>query len=87
MKTLTIHEAQGQLAQLIAAAYEGESIVLTDGDRRVVLEPRKTLDLEQDSPELEAELLKAANGPHTPYSPEAMRVRCERIARELRQRK
>lgn len=87
MKTLTIREAQGQLAQLIAAAHGGENIVLTDGDLRVALEPQKELNLEEDSPELEAELMKAANGPFTPYSPDEMRARCDEIVREHRARK
>jgi hypothetical protein len=42
------------------------------------------LNLEADSPELEAELLKAANGPFTPYSSEEMREACEKIIREKR---
>ena len=42
------------------------------------------LDLEQDSPELEAELLKAVRGPHSPYSVEEMRAACERVARSKR---
>lgn len=42
------------------------------------------LDLEQDSPELEGELLKAARGPFTPYSSRKMREVCERALRELR---
>jgi hypothetical protein len=35
------------------------------------------LDLELDSPELEAELLKAADGPFTPFSPNELRKECE----------
>ncbi|MEO7297364.1 MAG: hypothetical protein ABI042_02165 [Verrucomicrobiota bacterium] len=34
---------------------------------------------EADSPELEAELLKAADGPFNLYSPDEMRTACERI--------
>ena len=83
MKAISIREAQGQLGQLIAEACNGETIVLTDGDNQVTLAPR-VLDLEEDSPELEAELLKAANGPFTPYSPEEMRMACEKIIREKR---
>ena len=83
MKAVSIREAQGQLGQLVAEACRGETIVLTDGDNRVTLEPR-VLDLEEDSPELEAELLKAANGPFTPYSSEEMRAACEKIVREKR---
>lgn len=83
MKAISIVEAQGQLGRLIAEACRGETIVLTDGDNQVTLAPR-VLDLEEDSPELEAELLKAANGPFTPYSPEEMRAACEKIIRERR---
>ena len=83
MKAISIREAQGQLGQLIAEACRGETIVLTDGDKQVTLEPR-VLDLDEDSPELEAELLKAVKGPFTPYSSEEMRVACERIVREKR---
>ena len=66
MKAIPIQEAQGQLDQLIAAACRGELIVLTDGDKQVTLEPGVPLDLDEDSPELEAELLKAVKGPHSP---------------------
>lgn len=83
MKAISIREAEGQLGQLVAEACRGETIVLTDGDNRVTLAPR-ILDLEEDSPELEAELLKAANGPFTPYSSEEMRGACEKVIREKR---
>jgi hypothetical protein len=83
MKAISIREAEGQLGQLVAEACRGETIVLTDGDNRVTLAPR-VLDLEEDSPELEAELLKAVNGPHSPYSSEEMRAACERVIREKR---
>jgi len=83
MKAVSIREAQSQLSQLVAEACRGETIVLTDGDKSVTLEPR-VLDPEEDSPELEAELLKAVNGPHAPYSSEEMRVICDRILREKR---
>ncbi len=84
MKAFPVQEAQGQLGELIAKACRGEVIVLTDGDKRVTLEPSVALDLEEDSPELEAELLKAAHGPFTPYSSEDMRAACEQVIREKR---
>jgi hypothetical protein len=84
MKAITIREAEGQLGQLVAEACRGETIVLTDGENEVTLSPRPFLDLEEDSPELEAELLKAVNGPHSPYSSEEMRAACEKIIREKR---
>lgn len=65
MKSIPVREAQSQLRQLIAEACRGEVIVLTDGDKQVTLVVAP-LDLEVDTPELEAELLKAANGPFTP---------------------
>ena len=86
MRTVTIREAKEQLSQLIAAAHQGESIVLTDGDRKVTLEPTTQIDPELDSPELEAHLLEAAKGPFTPYSPEEMRERCGEIVRQRRKR-
>ena len=53
-----------------AEACQGELIVLTDGDKQVTREPHMPLDLEKDSPELEAELLKAIDGLFSPYSAE-----------------
>jgi len=44
--------------------------------------PGFPFDLEVDSPELEAELLKAVNGPFKPYSAKEMRAACERALRE-----
>ena len=82
MKTLTIGEAKGQLAELIAEAYQGAVIVLTDGEKQVWLDTHKPLDLETDNPELEVELLKAIQGPFTPYSSQEMRSIGERIIQE-----
>ena len=86
MKAISILEAQGQLGELIAQACRGETIVLTDGDRRVTLEPGITLDLEEDSPELEAELLKAVNGPHHPLRENDLKEIAERALRDHRVR-
>jgi len=79
---LTVGEAQGQLAELIAEAHRGAVIVLTDGERQVWLDTQKPLDLETDNSELEAELLRAIDGPFTPYSSEEMRSIGERIIKE-----
>ncbi len=83
MKAISIREAEGQLGQLVAEACRGETIVLTDGDNRVTLAPR-VLDLEEDSPELEAELLKAVNGPHSPWKPEEFREIADKALRDQR---
>ena len=85
MKAISVHEAAAQLERLVAEACEGETIVLTDGKRQVTLEPR-ALYLEEDSPELEAELLKAVEGPHAPYSTEEMREIADRALRDYRAR-
>ena len=87
MKAVTIREAQGQLGELIAEACRGEFIVLTDGDRQVVLEPRVALDLEADSPELEAELLRAVNGPHAPLAEGELREAADKALAEHRARR
>ena len=86
MKAIPFQEAEGQLGQLIAKACRGEVIVLTDGDRQVTLEPGASLDLEEDSPELEAELLKAVNGPHHPLREEDLRGIADRALHEHRAR-
>ena len=79
MKAVTVREAQPRLRELIAEACEGELIVLTDGDKQVALEPHVPLDLENDSPELEAELLKAIDAPFAPYSAEEMKAIGRRV--------
>jgi len=84
MKAVTILEAQGQLGRLVAEACGGELIVLTDGDKKVTLYPGSPLDLEEDSPELEAELLKAADGPFMPMRDGELREIAEKAASELR---
>jgi len=82
MKTVAVREAQPRLRELIAEACQGELIVLTDGEKEVALEPHIPLDLDQDSPALEAELLKAIDGPFVPYSAEEMRAVGRRIVGE-----
>lgn len=47
-----------------------------------ILKESPLLDPEVDSPELEVELLKAIDGPYTPYSREEMQSIVERIIRE-----
>ncbi len=82
MKTVSVREAAGQLAHLIAEANEGEIIVIKDGEKEATLYSANVLDPELDSPELEAELLKAADGPFTPYSSAEMKAIGERLIQE-----
>ena len=82
MKAVTVREAQGQLGELPAEACRGEFIVISDGDKCVALEPRISLNLEEDSPELEAELLKAVEGPHEPFAEGQLRELADRALAE-----
>ncbi len=86
MKAVTILEAEGQLGNLIAEACRGELVLLTDGDKQVALEPRPPLDLEQDSPELEAALLRAVKGPHRPFEEGDLRILANKTLAEHRAR-
>jgi len=79
MKAVSVEKAVDQLGKLIAEAYQGETIVITDGDKSVTLSPPAELDLDEDSPELEAELLKAANGPFRPYREGELREIADRV--------
>ncbi len=88
MKTLTVREAKEQLSQLIDEAHPGDLVVLTDGERHMTLEASRAesgaldLDLEEDSPELAAELLKAAKSPFTTYSRQDLEAVAEQVLRE-----
>ena len=84
MKAVSVREAQGQLGELIAEACRGGYVVISDGDKRVALEPRISLNLEEDSPELEAELLKAVEGPHELFSEDQLRELADRALAEHR---
>ena len=87
MKSVSVREAQGQLGELIAEACRGEFVVISDGDKHVALEPRISLNLEEDGPEVEAELLKAAEGPHEPFSEGQLRELADRALAEHRARR
>jgi hypothetical protein len=90
VKTLSVNEAQGQLGDLIAEAAKGNAIVLKDGDREVFLAPRSVftdLNLEEDGPELEAELLKAVEGPHRPLGKTELRDIADRVRGEHQARR
>ena len=54
--------------------------------KQVWLETHNPLDVNADTPELEAELLKSIDGPFTPYSSQEMRDIGERIIKEKQRR-
>jgi hypothetical protein len=67
--------------QEIKAAIDGLSPVQRAELEHLLRQSNPPLDLEVDSPELEAELLKVAEGPFTPFSPEELRKDCEAVLR------
>jgi hypothetical protein len=76
VKTIRISKAK---MSEITAVRLGKRIVFTDGERHVTLYRNSALDPNEDSPELEEELLKGFNGPLSRYSPGAMRDIGKRI--------
>lgn len=68
--------------QEIKAAIESLSPAERAELERLLRESSPPLDPEVDSPELEAELLKAIEGPYAPYSSEEFRKLGEQIIRE-----
>jgi hypothetical protein len=82
MKTLTVSEAQGCLAEIISEVNKGELIVLKNGEEQVTLHPGHFIDPNEDSPELEAELLKGIDGPVSAYSRDEIRSACEHAIRK-----
>lgn len=92
MKTLTVRVAKDQFSHLLTEANRGDVILLTDGERRMELEAAPPhggalhLDLEEDSAELEAELLKAVQGRHAPFSETELRGLADQARQEHRAR-
>jgi hypothetical protein len=85
MKSVTVQEAKDQFEQLVEEASRGELIVITTGDKKVTLAPDYMFpELDEDNPELEAELLKAVNGPHSPMREGELREIAEQALREHR---
>jgi hypothetical protein len=93
MKTLTVQLPKEQFSHLLMEAHRGDVIVLTDGERRMELEATPPhggalgLNLEEGSPELEAELLKAVRGPHAPLAEPELRALADQALQEHRTRR
>jgi hypothetical protein len=86
MKIITVAEAEGRLSQIIYAVSQGESIILKDGDREICLSVREPgeLNLEEDTPELESELLKSADQVPAPFSFNELREIGQQLIQEHR---
>lgn len=68
MKTLTITQAKSRLARLVDEVHSGAPVLLVHKNKLVKLERFEVFDPESESAELEAMLLEAVRGPHSPYS-------------------
>ena len=80
-------EAKTRLGKLVEEVHKGPPVLLIHKNKLVKLERFEVLDPEYDSPELEAELLKAVEGPHAPYSRAEMQAIVARVSSEERQRR
>jgi len=86
MKTLTVTQAKPCLAKLVDEVHAGEPVILVHKEKLVKLERFEPFDPEEDGPELEAMLLKAVEGPHTPYSRKDLEAVAEKVRREMRRK-
>jgi hypothetical protein len=87
-KTLIVHLSQDQFNGINEEAQEGDVVVLTDGERRMILRAGHSdsqavdLDLEQGRPELAAELLLAGKRRIAACSRDDLGALAEQIRRE-----
>jgi hypothetical protein len=86
MKTLTISQARTRLGTLVDGVQKGGPVILIHGNKLAKLERYELLDPEADSPQLEAALLEAVQGPHAPYSRAEMDSVLAKVCKEERKR-
>ncbi len=86
MRTLTVSQAKPRLAKLVDEVHAGAPVVLIHKNKLVKLERYEPLDLQDDSPELEAILLKAVTGPHSPYSKKDLESVAAKVRRQVRKK-
>jgi prevent-host-death family protein len=86
MKTLTVTQAKSKLGKLVDAVHAGQPIILVHNEKLVKVERYEPFDPEAGSPELEAMLLQAVTGPHTPYSKKDLEAVAAKVKRELRRK-
>jgi len=82
----TVQEIKAAIETLSPAERDELERWLWDSGPRDDSIPVRESDLnpEEDSPELEAELLKAAKAPFTPFSPKDLRETCEQVVPQQR---
>ena len=82
MKTLTVQVPSEQLNSIMAEAQDGDVVVLTDGERQMILRAGAS-DVEEGRPELAAAFLLTQKKPSQKLS----RQHIEEVAEELRKAK
>lgn len=83
MKTLTVGQAKARLGKLVDQVHAGAPVLLVHKNKLVKLERFEPLDPECDSPQLEAMLLKAVTGPHSPYSKRDLEAVAAKVQHDL----
>ena len=68
MKTMTVIEAKPQLGKLVEKVQRGAPVILVQGNKLAKLERYELLDPELENGIVEAKLLEAVSGSHSPYS-------------------
>lgn len=82
MKTLTVSKAKPQPGGLVDEVQHGAPVILVHGDKLAKLERYEPLDPDADSPRIEAMLLEAVKGPHSPSSRAEMEAVVGTVVRE-----
>ena len=80
MKKMMVEEAMERLPELCDEAERGEMVLLQRGDQTFILWPTvggRLLASDWEDPSLEADLLKAVEGPHRELSLDALQERME----------
>jgi len=83
MKTLSVTEAKPQLGRLVEQVQQGAPVILIHKNKLAKLERYELLGPECDGPRLEAMLLEAVTGPHTPYSRADLEAAARRVRKQL----
>ncbi len=86
MKTLTIGQARTRLGTLVDGVQKGGPVILIHGNKLAKLERYELPDPAVDSPEIEAALLQAVQGPHAPYSRREMESVLAKVCKEEHKR-
>lgn len=82
MKTVSVSSANSQLGRLVEQVQRGAPVILVHKNKLAKLERYELLDPECDGPRLEAMLLEAVTGPHTPYSRADLEAAAQRVRQQ-----